>query len=415
MNQRYLKAAASLFFLLIFSFAHADEGVVVTKITGGEAVLLSTVSGNFTTLTDLIVEETTPTQIGPDDSDLILELPSGFEFDTTSKISATISSFKLDGTSGCTGGTGNHSLKIGTTSSGSSSANVTPTSTSLTLHIKQSSAGNCRGVLRFSGFKVRPSLHTVSSGIISYRGSTFITGLIQNESDLGTLTSVDDTPQDETPPVITLVGESSITLFQGDIFIEPGFSAMDQRDGEVEVVVDGIVDTERIGNYTRTYSATDSSGNKALVTREVHIIEHVPQTSPHIVPEEEIELPVTPPQETFKEEKSTKSSGSFARTNEVQTIEPSSTSISAQPEVLGASTMSCEASQIHETADENNITEEIKKLQRFLNSNLVLAIPLSGEFDALTDEALSLFESKYQTEIFGDNVLELINTMICAD
>jgi len=73
---------------------------------------------------------------------------------------------------------------------------------------------------------------------------------------------------DTTPPVITVVGDESISIVQGSPFIDPGVSATDTVDGSVAVVTTGTVGTA-LGSYTLTYTATDVAGNSATATRTV--------------------------------------------------------------------------------------------------------------------------------------------------
>ncbi|MBL4868816.1 MAG: BspA family leucine-rich repeat surface protein [Pseudomonadales bacterium] len=75
-----------------------------------------------------------------------------------------------------------------------------------------------------------------------------------------------------TSPVITLNGDSAINLFIGDSYIEQGATAIDDLDGEVNVIISGSVDTSTVNNYVITYSATDSAGNTGNLTREVNVI-----------------------------------------------------------------------------------------------------------------------------------------------
>lgn len=77
--------------------------------------------------------------------------------------------------------------------------------------------------------------------------------------------------QDTTPPVITLNGDANMTINQGEAYIEPGATASDKRDGNVDVEISGTVDTSRVGSYTLTYTATDSAGNEAEATRTVSV------------------------------------------------------------------------------------------------------------------------------------------------
>ncbi len=79
--------------------------------------------------------------------------------------------------------------------------------------------------------------------------------------------------KDETPPVITLVGSKSITVYLNDKFQDPGFTATDNVDGDISnrVQVSGKPDTDTVGTYTITYTVTDKAGNKAVVSREVKV------------------------------------------------------------------------------------------------------------------------------------------------
>jgi surface protein len=77
---------------------------------------------------------------------------------------------------------------------------------------------------------------------------------------------------DNTAPTISLSGDQTITLTVGDTYTEPGATAIDDVDGMIQVVISGSVDTSTAGNYTITYTATDSSGNSVSVTRTVQVV-----------------------------------------------------------------------------------------------------------------------------------------------
>ena len=97
-------------------------------------------------------------------------------------------------------------------------------------------------------------------------------------SNTGTTTrTVNVLTPDVTPPVVTLNGASEITLFQGDSYTEEGATATDERDGTLDVVITGTVDTNTIGIYTVTYTATDTASNTEITTRTVTVI---PDTTP---------------------------------------------------------------------------------------------------------------------------------------
>jgi hypothetical protein len=84
--------------------------------------------------------------------------------------------------------------------------------------------------------------------------------------------------QDTTPPVIILTGDNPLTLEAGfDIYTEPGATASDVANPDVSVVIGGdVVDSTTVGVYVVTYEATDDSGNSALETRTVNVIDTTP-------------------------------------------------------------------------------------------------------------------------------------------
>ena len=97
---------------------------------------------------------------------------------------------------------------------------------------------------------------------------------ITETGDSGTFTrtlSVEDVPVDETPPVITILGDNPLTITEGDTFTDPGATALDDVDGDItgSIVVTGSVDANTPGEYVLTYSATDEAGNTGTATRTV--------------------------------------------------------------------------------------------------------------------------------------------------
>ncbi len=84
--------------------------------------------------------------------------------------------------------------------------------------------------------------------------------------------TIADVPEpDKTAPVITLKGSSTITLLQGQTYIEAGAVAKDDKDGTIKVTMNGKVDTTKIGTYTITYTAIDKAGNRSVKRRKVII------------------------------------------------------------------------------------------------------------------------------------------------
>lgn len=79
--------------------------------------------------------------------------------------------------------------------------------------------------------------------------------------------------KDVIAPVITLVQGNNIARDKGPDYVEPGFSAVDECDGDLtsQVTVSGTVDGHTYGTYVLTYTVTDSSGNVGEVKRTVQI------------------------------------------------------------------------------------------------------------------------------------------------
>lgn len=74
---------------------------------------------------------------------------------------------------------------------------------------------------------------------------------------------------DTTAPTISINGDTTTTMEYGEAYIEPGATAIDNVDAQVEVNVSGTVDSNTVGEYQISYSATDSNGNTSTATRIV--------------------------------------------------------------------------------------------------------------------------------------------------
>lgn len=77
--------------------------------------------------------------------------------------------------------------------------------------------------------------------------------------------------KDASAPRITLMGGSTITVREGEKYIEPGFTAIDDVDGDVSenVEIKQSLDTSKTGVYDIEYSVKDDSGNIAKAIRKV--------------------------------------------------------------------------------------------------------------------------------------------------
>lgn len=78
---------------------------------------------------------------------------------------------------------------------------------------------------------------------------------------------------DPVPPVITLKGQATMILREGQHYKDPGYTAEDNCDGDItsKVTVLGTVDRYKPGKYKITYSVQDSYGNIATQSRVVHV------------------------------------------------------------------------------------------------------------------------------------------------
>lgn len=100
---------------------------------------------------------------------------------------------------------------------------------------------------------------------------------------------------DAQPPVITLQGGSSLELALGGIYLEPGYTAIDNIDGDItdQVKIVNSVNTDVAGSYTISYSVVDAAGNKGYATRSVTVLE---PAAPILTPTPEPETPIEEPE-----------------------------------------------------------------------------------------------------------------------
>ena len=80
---------------------------------------------------------------------------------------------------------------------------------------------------------------------------------------------------DTIAPIITLLGDISIDIPIGQLFVDPGFTASDNFDGTITANVNttGTIDVDSEGTYTLNYDVSDAGLNAALtVTRTINVI-----------------------------------------------------------------------------------------------------------------------------------------------
>lgn len=91
-----------------------------------------------------------------------------------------------------------------------------------------------------------------------------------------------ETPDTESP-VITLTGDSSVSLTVGSNYSDAGATVSDNVDSSLSVTVGGdAVNTAVAGTYTITYSAVDAAGNTAQTVTRTVIVSAVDTTAPAI-------------------------------------------------------------------------------------------------------------------------------------
>jgi len=79
---------------------------------------------------------------------------------------------------------------------------------------------------------------------------------------------------DNTAPVIKLVGEDTVRLHIGDVYLEEGAIAIDDFDGDItnDIFIDNSdIDTDEIGTYEARYRAVDDNGNSTQLVRLINV------------------------------------------------------------------------------------------------------------------------------------------------
>ena len=81
-------------------------------------------------------------------------------------------------------------------------------------------------------------------------------------------------------------GKPNITLIEGEViklpinekYVQPGYEAIDNLDGNItdKVKVEGIVDETKVGRYTLKYTVEDSRGNKTVKNRFIEVFDKTP-------------------------------------------------------------------------------------------------------------------------------------------
>ncbi|WP_181592613.1 immunoglobulin-like domain-containing protein [Paenibacillus sp. YN15] len=102
-----------------------------------------------------------------------------------------------------------------------------------------------------------------------------LTATIQKGSAVETKVFVIQVFADITAPVITLKGDAAVVIEKGTLYVEKGFTALDDTDGDLtdQVAVQGYFNTKSAGIYTLIYKVADHSGNEGTAERIIRVVE----------------------------------------------------------------------------------------------------------------------------------------------
>lgn len=97
-------------------------------------------------------------------------------------------------------------------------------------------------------------------------------GYVSNDSKEVKKTTT--TKKDTEKPIITIIGESEITINQGSEYKDSGAKANDNIDGDLtsKIKTTSTVDVKNSGTYVVTYTVSDKAGNKAEASRKVIVV-----------------------------------------------------------------------------------------------------------------------------------------------
>ncbi|MCJ8314217.1 MAG: DUF5011 domain-containing protein, partial [Saccharospirillaceae bacterium] len=76
---------------------------------------------------------------------------------------------------------------------------------------------------------------------------------------------------DQTKPVIQLNGQVNLILELAEQYIELGATVTDNIDSSIVIITTGEINTDTVGLYTITYSASDAAGNSATKSRLISV------------------------------------------------------------------------------------------------------------------------------------------------
>jgi hypothetical protein len=112
---------------------------------------------------------------------------------------------------------------------------------------------------------------TISGTLDNHTPGSYTLTYTATEDQNSTSTTRTVNVSDSAGPVITIAGSNPMTLSCGQTFVDPGVSANDACEGSKSVTSSGTVNSNVPGNYTITYSASDSANHTSTATRTVTV------------------------------------------------------------------------------------------------------------------------------------------------
>jgi len=96
----------------------------------------------------------------------------------------------------------------------------------------------------------------------------------QCKDDPGCISQIPTIEIDVIPPVITLIGSSTVNFYVGNIYKDDGSTALDNVDGDITANIATVnsVDRTTVGTYTVTYNVSDAAGNPAEEVTRIVIV-----------------------------------------------------------------------------------------------------------------------------------------------
>ncbi|WOV93265.1 MAG: DUF5011 domain-containing protein [Candidatus Nitrosoabyssus spongiisocia] len=143
-----------------------------------------------------------------------------------------------------------------------------------TVYVELDSSYSEQNATTDDGSPVTIGGDTVNSSLVGNYTVTYdsVDSAGNNATQVNRLVIVSDT----TPPVITLNGNSTITLFVGATYNEQNATT---DDGSLVTIGGDTVNSSLVGNYTVTYDSVDSAGNNATqVNRTIVVRDTTPPT-----------------------------------------------------------------------------------------------------------------------------------------